>query len=119
MLIEISPDLIKRILNGYLVDNWWVKVQRYLLTNDNLGSDKAILPFVFSSTQPSSSANIFLLPRLKLQKDASDLLAAKHTSNFLALEPTRPVHTQGAQLIYYLERVTGMHQLCIPPSGSP
>ncbi len=28
ILVEISPNLATRILDGYLSDNWWVKVRR-------------------------------------------------------------------------------------------
>lgn len=84
ILVEISPNLIKRILDGYLVNNWWVKVLRQLLTNDNLGPDKAILPFVFDSTKPSLSADPYFLPKPKPQQD---------TSNLLILEHTWPMHT--------------------------
>ena len=106
-LVKISPELIKCIFDSYLTDDWWVKVQKQLLTNNNLGPDKAILLFVFSSAKPPSSANLYFLPRPELQE---------HASNLPALEPAQPMHTKGAQLIYYLDHVTGVCQLCIPPA---
>ena len=109
-LVEISPDLIERILDGYLADDWWVKVRKQLLSNKDLGSDKAILPFVFSSTvQPSSSNPYFLLT-----PEAKD-----HASDLPNSEPTLPMHPGKAQFIYYLDRVTGVCRLCIPPAVAP
>ena len=112
-LVEISPDLIKRILDGYLADDWWVKVRKQLLANDNLGPDKAILPFMFASAEPPSSADPYFLPRPKPQDHTTILTALGHAFDRPASEPTW--QTGGAQLIYYLDRVTGVHRLCIPP----
>ncbi len=118
-LVEISPDLIKRILDSYLADDWWVKVWKQLLTNDNLGPDKAILPFIFGSTEPPSSADPYFLPRPEVQDHASDLPASMHNSNLPASEPAQPRCTKCAQLIYHLDRVTGIRRLCIPPAVAP
>lgn len=78
-LVEINPDLAIQILDSYLSDDWWVKVRKQLLANENLGLDKAILPFVFGSTEDPSSADPYFLPRLKTED---------HISNFPTLEPT-------------------------------
>lgn len=67
-LVEISPKLIKHILDDYLADDQWVKVQRQLFINQNLGPDKAILSFVFGSTKPPSSADSYFLPKPKLHE---------------------------------------------------
>lgn len=112
-LMEISPNLIKRIFNGYPAQNWWVKVPKQLLTNDNLGRDKAILLFIFGSTKPPSSADSYFIAQPKPQNQASNLSASKHASDFPALGPARPSGTGGAQLIYHVDRVTGMHRLYI------
>lgn len=45
-LVEINPDLVTRILEGYAADHWWARVQRQVLDNEELGRDKALLPFV-------------------------------------------------------------------------
>ncbi len=118
-LMEISPNLIKHIFDGYLANDWWVKVRKQLLTNDNLGPDKAILPFIFGSTKPLSSADPYFMPRPKAQDHASNLPASMHNSDLPALEPAQPRCTKGAQLIYHLDRVTGVRRLCIPPAVAP
>ena len=116
-LVEISPDLIKRILDGYLADDWWVKVRKQLLANDNLGPDKAILPFMFASAEPPSSADPYFLPRPEPQDHTTKLTVPGHASDPPASEPAR--QAGGAQLIYHLDRVTGVRRLCIPPAVAP
>ena len=118
-LVKISTDLIKRICDSYLADDWWVKVWKQLLTNDNLSPDKAILPFIFGSTEPLSSADPYFLPWPEPQDHASDLPASEHASDLPASESARPRCTGGAQLIYHLDRVTGVRQLYIPPAVAP
>ena len=118
-LVKISTDLIKRICDSYLADDWWVKVWKQLLTNDNLGLDKAILPFIFGSTKPPSIADPYFLPQPKLQDHASDFPTSEHASDLPASEPARPRCTGVVQLIYHLDRVTGVRRLCIPPIVAP
>lgn len=38
-LIDIHPDLVKRIVKGYKADNWWAKIWRQMEENDKLGPD--------------------------------------------------------------------------------
>lgn len=64
-LVEISSNLIKRILDIYLANDWWVKIRKQLLTNDNLDPNKTILPFIFGSIKLSLSADSYFLPRPK------------------------------------------------------
>lgn len=52
-LVQISPDLIKRILDGYTSDKWWSKVRKQVLDNKELGVDKTLLPFVLAGMQSS------------------------------------------------------------------
>ena len=108
--MQISPNLIKHILDGYLTDNWCVKFWKQLLTNDNLGPDKAILSFIFGSAKPLSSAAPYLLPRSEPQKYASD---------FPASESIQPMLTRSIQLIYHLDRITSVCRLCIFPTVAP
>lgn len=109
-LVGISPKLATQILDGYLSDDWWVKVRKQLLTNKNLGPDKVVLPFVFGLTKDPSSADQYFLPRPK---------AGDHASDFPTLEPTELMNSKIAQLIYHLDCVTGIRQLCISPSVTP
>ena len=106
-LVEISLDLIEHILDSYLPDNWWVKVWKQFLANENLGLDKVILLFVFSSTEEPLNADPYFLSRPKPRD---------YTSNVPASEPARPMHTKGTQLIYPLDCVTGVCQLFISPA---
>lgn len=57
--MEINSDLVKRILDGYAADNWWVKVYKQVLDNEELGIDKVLLFFVLTDTQPSDSDPYF------------------------------------------------------------
>lgn len=79
-------------------------MQRQLLTYDNLGFDKAILPFIFNSTKPFLSVNLYFLLRLKPQENVF---------NLSALESIEPMHAKHAQLIKYSDHVTGVRQLSI------
>lgn len=36
-LIDIHPDLVKRIVKGYKADNWWAKIWRQIEENNKLG----------------------------------------------------------------------------------
>ena len=47
-LVQINPDLVKRILNDYASNKWWSKIRKQLLDNKKLGVDKALLPFVLA-----------------------------------------------------------------------
>lgn len=58
-LVEINLDLVKHILNGYTADNWWTKVHKQILDNNELGPDKTILPFVVANSLPSNSDPYF------------------------------------------------------------
>lgn len=58
-LVEINPDLVKRILERYAADSWWTRVHKQILDNEELGSDKAILLFVVADSLPSDSDPYF------------------------------------------------------------
>lgn len=109
-LVEISLDLVRRILDGYLTDDWWTKVRRQLLSNKDLGSDKAVLPFVFGSTENPSSGDPYFLLKPESQGHASDFLTSK---------PAIAMHAGRDQLIYHLDCVTSVCRLCIPPVVAP
>lgn len=108
-LVEINPDLVKRIFDGYNADKWWSKVRKQVLDNEKLGVDKALLPFVLAGTQ-LSDFNPYFQPRPELASSAT-------------LEPNSvsPLEEQSLspgtrELIFHFERSTGVRQLCIPPS---
>lgn len=109
-LVKISLDLVKRILNGYLPDDWWIKVWKLLLSNKNQGPVKAILLFVFGLIKHPSSIDPYFLPRPEAQNYAPNL-------PILAL--TLPIYARRAQLIYHLNCVTGVCQLYILPAVAP
>lgn len=109
-LVEISPNLTIRIFDGYLSDDWRIKIRKQFLANKNLGPNKAILSFVFGLTKDSLSANPYFLPKPEAEDHVFDLSTS---------EPTQPMYDKNAQLIYHLNCVTGVCQLCIPPAMTP
>lgn len=113
ILVEISLDLIKHIFDIYLADNWWVKIRKQLLTNNNLGPNKAILPFIFGFSKFSLSTDPYYMPRFKLQDHVSDLFALKYAFNLPGLELVWLIYIRDTKLISYLDCVTGVHQLYI------
>lgn len=60
-LVDIHPDLIKRIIDGYKADEWWSKLLRQVKDNEAFGVDKAILSFVKEIPIPTDSDPYFLL----------------------------------------------------------
>lgn len=38
-LVEINLDLVKKILDGYMANDWWAKVYKQVIDNKELGVD--------------------------------------------------------------------------------
>ena len=113
-LVQINPDLVKRILNGYTFDKWWSKVRKQVLDNEKLALDKALLPFVLADAQPSDSDPYFQ-PRPEPSEDMaleSDFISSSETHSGV-------VGPNTSKLIFYLDRLTGVRCLCIPPFVAP
>ena len=45
-LVEMSPELKARLLDGYATDLKWAKIAEVLENNENTGEDAAKLPFI-------------------------------------------------------------------------
>ncbi len=58
-LIDIHPNLIKRIIDSYKANEWWSKLLRHVEDNEALGGDKAILTFVKEIPMPTDSELYF------------------------------------------------------------
>ena len=102
-LVQINPDLVKRILDGYNADKWWSKVRKQVLDNKELGVDKALLPFVLAGAQPSDSDPYFR-PR---PEPASN--ATLELDSVTPLEKQSPFVEPGTSgLIFHLDRSTGV-----------
>lgn len=86
-LVEISPNLIKYILDDSLANDWWAKVQKQLLSNKDSGPDKAILSFVFDLTKKLSSSNSYF---------SLGLGAQNYAFIFPISELTLPMHSRKA-----------------------
>lgn len=54
-LLDIYPDLIKRIIDCYRANKWWSKLLCQIEDNKALGSNKAILTFVKEIFMPTDS----------------------------------------------------------------
>ncbi len=60
-LVDIHPDLIKRIIDGYKANEWWPKLLRQVEDNKAFGGDKTILSFVKGIPMPTDSDSYFTL----------------------------------------------------------
>lgn len=100
MLVKINPVLIQYILDDYLSNNWWAKVQRQLLSNKNLSSDRVVLFSVFRLSQQSSNSNPYFLLRPKMSDPPTESI-----SSFLDLS----IKPNKVQLIFYLNHMTGFY----------
>lgn len=120
-LVEICPELISRILAGYEADNYWSRLHRQVQANEDLGADKASLPFVLGSTPPTD-ADLYLTPR---PEGEAEVLPSPQVSRSLSVEPPQSDNTNGlpppdkTKLLYHVNRLTGVHRLYIPPSVAP
>lgn len=139
-LIDIHPDIVKRIVKGYKADNWWAKIWRQIDENDKLGPDRALLPFVKGNTPPTD-ADPYFTPRpepllqtispLQELPNAADPLPLTTSSTDTPSLPAHPRLLQSqdalvqrapryskADLLYQVDRTTGVHRLAIPPTVS-
>ncbi len=113
-LVQINPDLVKCILNGYTSDEWWFKIRKQVLDNKKLGVDKALLPFILADAQPPDSDPYFQ-PRPEPPENT-----------VLEFDSISPLETESIVLgpdtsrwIFHLDRLTGVRRLCIPLSVVP
>lgn len=116
--VEINPDLVKHILDGYAADNWWARVHKQILDNEKLGFDKAILPFVVADSL-LSNFDPYFQPR---PEDSKRVLHDLDINNLFFSTTENQLVASGAsksQLIYHLNCLTGVCRLCISPTVVP
>ena len=118
--VEIWPKLISRILAGYKADDYWSCLQRQVQANEDLSADKASFQFVLALTSPTS-ADPYLT--LRTEGEAKVVPAPK-----LSRSIEKPPQSDNAdslpppsktKLLYHINKLTGVHCLCIPPSVAP
>lgn len=123
-LVEIHPTLVSRILAGYDSDPWWARLQIQIRANRDLQADAATLPFVLGSPPPTD-ADPYLAPRPEdatlLPSDISGPEEPPANDTASPGEPSAiglPIPDK-TRLLYHVNRLTGVHRLCIPPSVAP
>ncbi len=112
MLVEIHPVLVSRILAGYKADPWWARLQQQVQTNADLRADEATLPFVIDSV-PSTNSDPYLGP----QPDSGENTLPASLS--IGVVPKGLPAPDKSQLLFYINRLTNVHRLYIPPSVAP
>ena len=134
-LIEIQPDLVSRILAGYEDDEYWARLRRQVQANEDLGDDKALLPFITGGSYKSDS-DPYMAPRPEGSTDApsnttspaskdpaspstelDDPPAGRDTT--VAVENSALPPPDKSKLLYQVNRTTGNLRLCIPPTVAP
>ena len=108
-LLELHPTLISRILAGYEADPWWARLQQQIQSNDDLGADRATLPFVIDSTLSTDSD-----PYMASRPEGEECL---QPNTLPALKDPKGLPKPAkAKLLYHVNRLTNVYRLCIPPS---
>lgn len=134
-LIEIHPDLTSRILAGYEDDEYWARLRRQVQANEDLGEDKAVLPFITRGTYRSDS-DPYMVSRPENSTNASSKATSPHPegpagpSTGLKDTPAKRDTTvvvenstlpppNKTKLLYQINRTTGNLRLCIPSTVAP
>lgn len=131
-LIEIHPNLISRIQAGYENDEYWTCLYRQVQANEDLGDDKAKLPFVTKGSYKSDS-ELYILPQPKsltnssfgavfphpkgLAGPSTEFKEAPAKRNFtVIIEDFKLPPPNKTKLLYKVNRTTGNLYLCIQPA---
>ena len=102
-VVEMSPDFRKSILQGYEDDPWWSKILTQIHQNETLGEDAAVLSFVTGRHLPALEHDTYFGPR---------------PENVVETLPSQ-ASLLDDDLIYHVDRITGLQRLCIPPNMVP
>ena len=102
-VVEMSPDFRKSILQGYEDDPWWSKILKQIHQNEALGEDAAVLSFVTGKHLPAHEHDTYFGPRPE-----NDVETLPYQATLL-----------DDDLLYHVDRVTGLQRLCIPPNVVP
>lgn len=119
-LVEIHLTLVSRIIARYKADAWWSRLHTPVQANNNLSADRALFLFVLGSTPPTD-ADLYLAPRLKgepkvlpIPKISRSLEKPPQPNNMDDLPPS-----DKTQLLYYVNKMAGVHCWCIPLPVAP
>ena len=117
-LIEIHPNLISRILAGYKDDKYWARLRCQVQANEDLGDNKAVLPFITGGSYRSDNDS-YMVPRPKSSTSASfeatSHAPAKRDITVVVEDPTLS-SLDKTKLLYQVNKTTGNLYLCIPPT---
>lgn len=134
-LIEIYSNLISMILAEYEDDKYWARPRCQVQANEDLGEDKAVLPFITGDSYRSDSEP-YMVPRPKNSNNASseatsphpkgpagpstglEDIPAKRDTTVVVENSTLPPPDK-TKLLYQINRTTGNLHLCIPPTVAP
>lgn len=117
-LVEIHPTLVVRILAGYDTDAWWSRLQHQVQANEDLGPDKASLPFV-SGTTSGSDADSYLAPRPEEDEPPQPNNPEVPQLPVIPEEDLPLPPPDKSRLLYHINRMTGVQRLCIPSAVAP
>lgn len=81
-LVKICPELISSILAGYKANNYWLRLQRQIQVNEDLGVNKLSLLFMLSLI-PLTNTDPYLTPR---PENEAKVLLAPQVSRFFSVE---------------------------------
>lgn len=89
-LIKINPQLLQRIVKGYEADSWWSKLLRQVKTNQALGQDAALLPFILGKV-PSSNFDPYFgpHPETTTAESSSELRSERLIDQLETSDPSR------------------------------
>lgn len=77
ILIEIHPNLLSSILAGYEDDEYWAHLYYQVQANEDLGNNKALLPFVTGCSYKSDS-DPYMSPRPESSTNPSSKTVFSH-----------------------------------------
>ena len=118
-LVKIYPTLISKILASYEYDEYWARLHRQVLANEDLDDNKALLPFV-SGYFYRSNSNPYMLPHPKGPAGFSPKPAIPYPRNSpVVLEDSRLPPPNKTKLLYHVNRTIGNLRLCITPAMAP
>ena len=97
-VVEMSNDFRKRLIAGYSTDKLWINIIQMIDTNDKLDEGAAKIPFARGNTMeiPVNPAEMN-----STEKSTQDIL---------------PIGKTDKDLIYHIDRFSGIRRLCIPAS---
>ena len=135
-LVEIHPDLVSRILAGYEDDKYWARLHCQVQANEDLGNDKALLPFMTGCFYKSdndpymlpwpkdfikpSSETVFPRPKgPAVQSPGFREVTPRPGGSTVVIEDSILLSPDKTKLLYHVNRTTSNLRLCILPVLAP